>query len=200
MSDELFNLFSAIGIGLTFLASVAAVIVSIASLKSSNKVAKRAGYLNTITPSRDKWSYALRESSSLYFTHVARICSGQEDNLVEIYNELTRYHFSIILLLFAQDKEIQENMITVRRKAHEIIVQNNIIVQRYTQVKDKGALGITEDVESDKVVIQARQEIADLRYSIIEDYQVRILDGIRTLLEKEWRKQQYEATDMWKRE
>ena len=38
MSDEIFNMFSAVGIGLTFLASMAAVIVSIISLRCSNKV------------------------------------------------------------------------------------------------------------------------------------------------------------------
>lgn len=76
MSNEVFNIFSTIGIVLTFTASMAAVIVSIISLKYSNKVAKQSEYLNTITASRDKWSYSLRECSSLYFTQIARICSG----------------------------------------------------------------------------------------------------------------------------
>lgn len=48
------NVFSAVGIGLTFLASVAAVIVSIISLRYSNNVAKRSGYLSIFTASRDK--------------------------------------------------------------------------------------------------------------------------------------------------
>ena len=47
MPDEVFNIVSAIGIGLTFLASIAAVIVSIISLRYSNKVAKRSGYLSS---------------------------------------------------------------------------------------------------------------------------------------------------------
>lgn len=68
MSSEVFNIFSAIGIVLTFLASIAAVIVSIISLRYSNKAEKRSGYLNTITASRNKWSNSLRDSSSLYFT------------------------------------------------------------------------------------------------------------------------------------
>lgn len=124
MSNEVFNIFSAIGIGLTFLASIAAVIVSIVSLRCSNKVAKRSGYLSTITARRDKWSNSLRENSSLYFTQIARICSGQEDDLEEINNELTRYHFSIVLLLFAQDEEIHNNMSVVRSKAFEIVDQS----------------------------------------------------------------------------
>lgn len=48
------------------------------------------------------------------------------------------------------------------------------------------------------MVVKARQKIYDLRCSILNDYQGRIFNGIRYLLECEWRKQQYEATDMWK--
>lgn len=197
MTTEVFNIFSAIGIGLTFLASIAAVIVSIISLRYSNKVAKRSGYLSTITASRDKWSNSLRESSSLYFTQIARICSGQENNLEEIYNELTRYHFAIVLLLFEQDKEIHNNMSAVRNKAFEIVDQSKIINQQYMKMNESP--NITEAyIESQEMVVKARQKIYDLRCSILNDYQGRIFDGIRYLLEREWRKQQYEATDMWK--
>lgn len=197
MSNEVFNIFSAIGIGLTFLASIAAVIVSTVSLRCSNKVAKRSGYLSTITASRDKWSNSLRESSSLYFTQIARICNGQEDDLEEINNELTRYHFSIVLLLFEQDEEIHNNMNVVRSKAFEIVDQSNIINQQYK--KRKEFPNATEAyIESQEAVVKARQKIFDLRCSILNDYQWRIFNGIRNLLECEWRKQQYEATDMWK--
>lgn len=197
MSNELFNIFSAIGIGLTFFASIAAVIVSIISLRYSNKVAKRSGYLGTITASRDKWSNSLRESSSLYFTQIARICSGQEDNLEEIYNELTRYHFAIVLLLFEQDEEIHNNMSVVRSKVFEIVDQSNIINQQYKKLKESPNATETY-IESQEVVVKARQKMYDLRCSILNDYQGRIFNGIRNLLEREWRKQQYEATDMWK--
>lgn len=197
MSNEVFNIFSAIGIGLTFLASIAAVIVSMVSLRCSNKVAKRSGYLSTITASRDKWSNSLRESASLYFTQIARICSGQEDDLEEINNELTRYHFSIALLLFEQDEEIHNNMSVVRNKAFEIVDQSNIINQQYKKLKESP--NATEAyIESQEVVVKARQQIYDLRCSILNDYQWRLFNGIRNLLEREWRKQQYEATDMWK--
>lgn len=135
MPNEVFNIFSTIGIGLTFLASIAAVIVSIISLRYSNKATKRSGYLSTITASRDKWSNSLRESSSLYFTQIARICSGQENNLEEIYNELTRYHFAIVLLLFEQHKEIHNNMSAVRNKAFEIVEQSKIINKQYMKMK-----------------------------------------------------------------
>lgn len=197
MSNEAFNIFSVVGIGLTFLTSIAAVVVSILSLKCSNKVAKRSGYLSTITASRDKWSNSLRENSSLYFTQIARLCSGQENNLEEIYNELTHYHFAIILLLFKQDKEIHDNMSAVRSKAFEIVGQNNIINQQYKKFQKSPNITDTY-IESQDMVIRARQKIYDLRFSILNDYQGRIFDGIRNLLECEWRKQQYEATDMWK--
>lgn len=197
MSNEVFNIFSAIGIGLTFLASIAAVIVSIISLKYSNKAAKRSGYLSTITVSRDKWSNSLRESSSLYFTQIARICSGQEDNLEEIYNELTQNHFAIVLLLFEHNKEIYNNMSAVRSKAFEIVNQSNIINQQYMKMKE--CPNITEThIENQELVVKARQKMYALRCSILNDYQGRIFDGIRILLEREWRKQQYEATDMRK--
>lgn len=190
MPDEVFNIYSAIGIGLTFLAAIASVIVSIVSLRKSEKIAQRSGYLNTITASRDKWSNSLRESSSLYFTQIARICSGQEDNLEEIYNELTRYHFVIVLLLFEQDKEIYDNMNEVRNKARELVDCNNII-------KLNESPNTTETVmESQAEVVNAQKEIQELRCSILNDYQGRIFDGIRELLELEWRKQQYEATNM----
>ncbi len=196
MSNEVFNIFSAIGIGLTFLASIAAVIVSIISLRYSNKVAIRSGYLSTITVGRDKWSYSLRESSSLYFTQIARICSGQEDNLEEIYNELTHYHFAILLLLFEQNEEIHNNMSAVRSKAFEIVDQSNIINQQNKKLKEP--FHAREDyIESQEVVVKAQQKMHDLRCSILNDYQGRIFDEIRFLLEREWRKQQYEATDMW---
>ncbi len=139
----------------------------------------------------------MRESSSLYFTQIARICSGQENNLEEIYNELTRYHFAIVLLLFEQHKEIHNNMSAVRNKAFEIVEQSKIINKQYMKMKESP--NITEAyIESQEMVVKARQKIYDLRCSILNDYQGRIFNGIRYLLECEWRKQQYEATDMWK--
>lgn len=197
MSDDIFNIFASIGIGLTFLASVGAIIVSLISLKASNKVAKRAGYLNTITVSRDKWSAALRENSSLYFAQISRLCGGKENDLVGIYNELTRYHFAISLHLFEQDKDLYDNMNTVLSKASEIVDLNNIIEQQY---KKKGcSLGIVKPyLEKQDIVIQSRNKITELRHSILNEHQEAIFNGIRALIEIEWRKQQYEATDMWK--
>lgn len=196
MSSELFNIFSAIGICLTFFASMAATIVSIISLKYSNKAARRSGYLSTITVGRDKWSYSLRENAALYFTQIARLCNGQEECLEEIYNELIRNHFAIVLLLFKQDKEILDNMNVVRNKALEIVGQNNIIVSQYEQNKES-LDSYKADIENKDIVIQARKRIYELRCSILQEYQGRIMNGFTELLEKEWRKQQHEATEMW---
>lgn len=194
MSNEVFNIFATVGIGLTFLASIAAVIVSIISMRYSNKAAQRSGYLSTITASRDKWSTSLRESASLYFTQIERICSGQEENIEEIYNELTRYHFAIALLLFKQDQEIHDNMSILRSKAYEIVTQSNLLKRQYRELL---AHHFTEaDIERQASVVQARQTISTLRRSIINEYQVEIFNGIQALLECEWRKQQYEATKM----
>lgn len=192
MSNDVFNVFSVVGIGLTFIASMAAVVVSVISLRCSNRAAKRSGYLSTITASRDRWSNSLREIASLYFTQIARICSGQEDNLGEIYNELTHYHFAIILLFFEQDKELHNSMSALRSKAFEVVEQNNIIASQY----NRGFLVNKTEIENLDIVIQARKKMHELRCIILEEYQEKIFNGISEMLEREWRKQQYEATNM----
>ena len=102
-----------------------------------------------------------------------------------------------MLLLFEQDVEIHDNMSIVRSKAFEIVEQSNIITQQYKKLKEVSYI-TEEDIESQESVIDARQKMSMLRTSILNDYQGRIFDGIRNLIEREWRKQQYEATDMWK--
>ena len=200
MSDNIFNIISAIGIGLTFLTSMAAVIVSIISLKNSNKIAKHSGYLNTITVSRNKWVNSLRENSSLYFTQIARICNGQEENTDEIYNELTRYHFEIILLLYDQEDDVDEKvseelhniMSAVRSNALEIVNQSNIIKQYYKNLKVSTYIN-NEQLDNQAMVINAQQKICELKNAIIEDYQPLIFDKIKLLLKCEWEKQKKEA-------
>lgn len=86
MTEQVFNIFSAVGIFLTFLAAMASVFVSIISLRDSSKAAKRADYISSITAGRDKWSYSLRENASLYFTQISRLCKGKEKNIDEIYS------------------------------------------------------------------------------------------------------------------
>lgn len=44
-----------------------------------------------------------------------------------------------------------------------------------------------------------QQIIHILRCLILSDYQGRIFEGIRFFIEREWRMQQYKATDMWKK-
>lgn len=200
MSDNIFNIISAIGIGLTFLTSMAAVIVSIMSLKNSNKIAKHSGYLNTITVSRNKWVNSLRENSSLYFTQIARICNGQEENLEEIYNELTRYHFAIILLLYDQEKEddkklneeLHNNMSAVRSKSLEIVMLSNKIKQHIKNLNTSNYMD-DEGITSQPILVDTRRQICELKESIIHVYQPKIFNRITILLERQWVKQKEET-------
>lgn len=188
MNEELFNLFSAIGIGLTFIASVGAIIVSIISLRQTNKATKHTGYLNTISTTRYKWSTAIREQASMYFTQITRLCGDQETNVIEVYNELVHYHFAISLLLFENDKELQSKLDTVKELAWNIVCNNQIIDMYYNQPNMT-----KEYIESLDIVIKARRKIYECKCSIINDYQNEIFKDIRALVELEWRKQQDEA-------
>lgn len=185
MTEQVFNIFSAVGIFLTFLAAMASVFVSIISLRDSSKAAKRADYISSITAGRDKWSYSLRENASLYFTQISRLCKGKEKNIDEIYNELTRYHFSILLLLSPSQKldvEIHNQMSAIRSKAMEI-------VKRCKEMKEKSS----KDTE-------LNEAIQHLKQSILNEHQSNVYDGICFLIEREWQRQKYEATEMWQKE
>ena len=86
------------------------------------------------------------------------------------------------MLLFEQDEEIHNNMSVVRSKAFEIVDQSNIINQQYKKLKESPNATETY-IESQEVVVKARQKMYDLRCSILNDYQGRIFNGIRNLLE-----------------
>ena len=196
MSATTFNIFAAIGICLTFIASLSAVFVSIASMRNSKKTTKHANYINAITATRYKWSVDVRKSASNYFALIARLCGGQEEDLVSIFNNLIVCHFEIVLLIFKQDKKLHDLMSAIRSKAFEIVANHNLIIWQYEKYKNS----LTHHpsiVESEKSVIEARTKINELRRSILEEYQSPVFDEIRVLIENEWRKQQYEATQMW---
>lgn len=193
MNEEMFNLFSAIGIGLTFLASVAAIIVSIISLQQTNKATKHTGYLNTISMTRYKWSTSIREQASMYFTQITRLCGDQESNVIEIYNELVHYHFAISILLFENNKSLQEKLDIVKKLAWDIVCNNQIIDSFYAKYSDQPDV-TKEYIESEKIVMEARQKIYESKCSILNNYQNEIFKDIRTLVELEWRKQQNEAS------
>ncbi|MCL1852447.1 MAG: hypothetical protein FWF88_05370 [Peptococcaceae bacterium] len=178
MPDNIFNIFAAIGIGLTFIASLAAVFVSVASIRNSKKTAKHSNYLNTITATRYKWSVDLRESASNYFARIARLCDGQEENLIAILNEFTVYHFEIVLLIFKQDRKLHDLMSAIRSKAFEIVDLNNLIIRQHEKAKSNPNYSPLID-EDEKLVIEARSKIYDLRRSIIEEYQSPVFDEIR---------------------
>lgn len=195
MSEELFNLFSAIGIGLTFIASVGAIIVSIISLRQTNKATKHTGYLNTISATRYKWSTSIREQASMYFTQITRLCGDKESNVIEIYNELVHYHFAISLLLFENDKKLQDKLDRVKELAWNIVCNNQIIDMCYEKYVNQPDV-TKEYIEGQNIVIEARQKIYESKCSIVNDYQNEIFKDIRALVELEWRKQQNEASQI----
>lgn len=193
MTNEVFNIFASVGIGLTFLASLTAIIVSVISLKSSKAIARQSGYLNTITVARERWQSIMREKSSMYYTQISRICSGHEDNLHNIHNELIMYHYSITLLLFEKDKPIIEHMDVIKEQSLEIIKLYDQIKQRCEELGNQPGI----DTEKDCSVLQARQEIAVRKNKILTIDFTHVSNEISRLLEAEWRKQQDEATRMW---
>lgn len=136
----------------------------------------------------------MRDNASMYFTQITRICSEQEDNPLEIYNELTRYHFSILMLLSDKDTELHNNMSAIRSKAFEIVNQNDIIKQQYNIY---GKTCANAQIEKYTTVINARNEIKNLRWSILKEYQSKVFDEICFLIQREWERQKYEATNMW---
>ena len=181
MTNEIFNIFATIGIGLTFLTSLLAVIVSVISLQSTKKSADRAGYLSTITSGREKWQFALRESASGYFTQIARLCDEQEhSDLSLIYNELVKYHFEIILLIFKQDIKLHDTMEAIREIASKIVAVNNVIITNGKSM-DKEELNKLQD------------KICEMRFFIVENHRDAVFDEVQRLVEEQWRRQQGEA-------
>lgn len=186
--------FSAIGMVLTFLASMSATIVSIVSLKYSNKTSKRTGYLNTVTASREKWISSIRENASIYFTQISRICNCKEENSEEIYNELVRYHYAIILHLYKQDKKTHNSMSAIKSSALAIVNASNTILSQYQKYKyilseeDR-----TETVEKIEEVIEARKTIKYYRNLILDLELHEAFYNITNIIARERRKQEQEA-------
>lgn len=197
MTERLYYLCSAIGILLTFFASIAALIVSIISMNSSKQTAKHTNYQNIISTGRAKWQYDLRECASKYFTQITRLCGNQEKDVTEIFNKLTLYHFAIVLLIFKQDRELHDEMSAIREKAFRIVDLSNMISDEYLK-KGYNIDNPILEIENNEMIISARRDIRQLRKSILNDHQHKVFNEIQILIEREWVKQKYEATDMWK--
>jgi len=202
MPQELFYLCSAIGILLTFAASITAVVVSIVSMKSSKRTAEQTNYLNTITVERAKWQASMKELSAKYFTQIARLCGGQEFILNEIVNELITCHFAIVLHLFKgfeRDENLHNEMSAIRKKAKRIVEYDSIISCEYLKAGLNSKI-ISIEIENKDIVSSARHNIYELRLSILNDHQDTVFNIIRELIEIEWRKQLREAKSkkIWK--
>ena len=198
MTEELYYQWSAIGILLTFIASIAALFFSFISMRSSEKTAKHTNYQNIISTGRAKWQSDLRECASKYFTQITRLCGNQEKDVTNIFNELTLYHFSIVLLIFKQDEQVHDEMSAIREKAFRIVDFSNMISNEYLR-SGHNIDNLIPEIEDKEIVISARQSIQELRMSILNDHQHKVFNEIQFLIENEWEKQKYEATDMWKK-
>lgn len=171
MSDDIFNIFATIGIGLTFLASIATVVVSIFSLIFTIKAEKHTGYLNTITVSRDKWSSMLREKVALYFAQIALFCSSDKTNVQEEYDKLLQCHYAVELMFFECDADVKKCL--------------NVILKDATMVKH-----FYNNYENQK------EEIKEMKRAMSHEHQRDVLNIMKKYLEGEWRKQQQEALQM----
>lgn len=198
MTEELYYQWSAIGILLTFIASIAALFFSFISMRSSEKTAKHTNYQNIISTGRAKWQSDLRECASKYFTQIERLCGNQEKDVTNIFNELTLYHFAIVLLIFKQEEQLHDEMNAIREKAFRIVDFSNIISDEYSK-NGYNIDNLIPEIENKKMVISARRDIQQLRKSILHDHQHKVFNEIQFLIENEWKKQKYEATDMWKK-
>ena len=173
MTSETFNIVASFGIGLTFLASIAAVFVSLLSLKNAKLLTKYTGGVSTISPARERWQISLRENASSYFMMVNKLCSNYEHNWQTELSEFTRLHFEISFLIFKQDTRLQGYLNRIRNVIDEIA--NLHQATKAANSKD------------------CRQKLSDLQKQTSDDLLPQVFDMIQKLIEDEWRKMQRET-------
>jgi len=191
VTQESFNSIAAYGIWFTFSASIAAVIVSIFSMLLSKKISEQTN-LRSITLGRKELITVLRESSSNYFTQIAKLCGGVEKNLLETLIELTRSHVTIVLVISKKHKEVHAYMNEILKKANEIVWCDDQIRQQHLKYKENPYI-TPRYVENLDIVIRAREQIRELQYSIIYEYRDNVFADIQDRLELEWSRQLDEA-------
>lgn len=121
MSEELFRLFSIIGIGVTFLASLSAVVVSLIGIIKNNRQAKMTTYNNVITAQRLQKEVKLREAAISYATQITRLCSITDDDYLDAYKELTKAHYAIVLSLATTNDPLHDDMSHIRALALNVV-------------------------------------------------------------------------------
>ena len=198
--NNLSDLITAVGIGLTFLASISAVIVSAVSMKqnkelsertmaqnkeladSSSELAKttaeRTAYLSSISTARERWGYRLRESASHYFAQLECICRASGEELEAAYQEFSRRHYAISLLLFERDEMPLALLDSIHGHAQALLA-----------------------LDSSPCWGEEEREETFRNWRLHKDAILResqeLLTVLRAYAEGEWRKQKYETTEKW---
>jgi len=189
--NNLSDLITAVGIGLTFLASISAVIVSILSMRqnkeladSSSELAKttaeRTAYLTSISSARERWGYRLRESGSHYFAQLECICRASGEELEAAYQEFSRRHYAISLLFFEQDKAPLALLESIHGHAQALLALDS------------------SPCWGDKEREETFQNWRVHKDAILQEGQ-ELLTMLRAYAEGEWHKQQYETTEKWEK-
>lgn len=227
MTQELLNLFYAIGIGLTFLSSIGAIVVSVISIqvtkqtaRETNRVTEKTAYetnnltrqtadhtnyLNTITAEREKWSWTFRDHAAQYFTQITRLCSNREKNHLDIYNEFTKAHFMLFMLISEDETDLQNKMNALRATANELVLETEIW-HKHSQALSK-AISYHETHENSKY--EESRDIdkikSDLEQSASKIYAIKahihineefIFNYCFYKLSKAWETRQHEASQL----
>jgi len=183
------DIITAVGIGLTFLASSAAVVVSVLSLRQNKKLsdssselakttAERTAYLTSISSARERWGYRLRESASHYFAQLECICRASGEELEAAYQEFSRRHYAISLLFFERDETPLALLDSIHGHAQALLA-----------------------LDSSPCWGDEEREETFRNWRLHKDAILResgeLLTVLRAYAEGEWRKQQYETTEKW---
>ena len=173
MEENVYYIFAAIGIVLTFMLSLTATVVSIVSVKKQDRnqkmIAQQSKYLETITPARERWQYAMRESGAKYLEQIARICY-EDTNFEEIFANLNRYHNEVILISWYCD--------SLHNRMNDNLDSSSKIVE------------LSHDFNKNKA------EIERLR-SQIKESQVIIKSELQKMIKEQWYIQKHDADEMW---
>ena len=209
MDQEMYNLVSAISLGLTFVTAFAGLIVSISAnrraamaAKESNRIAKEsntiarnsntiadqsnnvadrsndiaqhAGYLGTVTASRDKWQKDMREATALYFTSLSRICNESEKDINQALVDFWHYHHLVSLYMSMEDnKLIYDKMEMIHQKV-EIVMNSVASNQSHTPAEENA--------------------VREARSFILDALQESLSPMLNKLIYAEWQKTKNEAS------
>ncbi|MDR2519847.1 MAG: hypothetical protein LBC69_02150 [Eubacteriaceae bacterium] len=111
MALEIYNICAAIGIALTFIASVYSAYYARKSTNSQN-------YVNAITKVRYEWGTALRKNAAMYFSTLDYYCNNVDK---ESLKNLTVFHYELLFLLFDNDAVPTELLAAIYGESLELL-------------------------------------------------------------------------------